>query len=103
LYDFSKECREETDMRRLHVIVHGRVQGVGFRYYAHYEALKHQLTGWVKNNDDGTVELEVQGEEETVQSFIEKISEGPPFAKVTKLETTDIEPISNEKTYRIIY
>jgi acylphosphatase len=90
-------------MKRLHAIVYGRVQGVGFRYYAYYEALKQQLTGWIKNNDDGTVELEVQGEKEAVQSFIEKISEGPPFAKVTKLETAYIEPISNEKTYRIIY
>jgi acylphosphatase len=90
-------------MRRLHAIVHGRVQGVGFRYYAQHEALKWDLTGWIKNNDDGTVELEVQGNEERVQSFMEKIKEGSPFAKVTKLEIEDIAPIPNEKTYRIIY
>lgn len=90
-------------MRRLHAIVDGRVQGVGFRYFTQYEATKQQLTGWVKNNESGTVELEVQGNEEAIQSFIEKLHEGSPFAKVTNIEIKDITPIPNEKTFRIIY
>ncbi|MBB5324988.1 acylphosphatase [Anoxybacillus tepidamans] len=90
-------------MRRLHAIVHGRVQGVGFRYYTQHEALKWDLTGWVKNNDDGTVELEVQGTDERIQMFMDKMHQGTPFAKVTKIETEYIAPILNEKTFRIIY
>ncbi|MCZ0755875.1 acylphosphatase [Anoxybacillus sp. J5B_2022] len=90
-------------MRRLHVVVHGRVQGVGFRYYTQGEALKWDLTGWVKNKDDGTVELEVQGTDERIQMFIDKIEQGSPFARVTKIETEYIAPLPNEKTFRIIY
>ncbi|ANB58398.1 acylphosphatase [Anoxybacillus sp. B7M1] len=90
-------------MKRLHVIVHGRVQGVGFRYYAQHEALKWDLTGWVKNNEDGTVELEAQGHEERIHLFIDKIRQGSPFSKVTHLDIQSIDPIPNEKTFRIIY
>lgn len=90
-------------MRRLHVVVHGRVQGVGFRYYAQVEALKWDLTGWVKNKDDGTVELEVQGTDERLQMFLDKIEQGSPFARVTNVETEYIPPLPNEKTFRIIY
>ncbi|WP_027410744.1 acylphosphatase [Anoxybacillus tepidamans] len=90
-------------MRRLRVIVHGRVQGVGFRYYVQHEALKWDVTGWVKNNEDGTVELEVQGSDERLQMFLDKIHQGPPFAKVAKLETEYIAPILNEGKFRIIY
>lgn len=90
-------------MRRLHVVVHGRVQGVGFRYYAQVEALKWDLTGWVKNKDDGTVELEVQGTDERLQMFLDKIEQGSPFARVTNVEKEYIPPLPNEKTFRIIY
>jgi acylphosphatase len=90
-------------MIRLHIIVHGRVQGVGFRYCTQYEASHRQLTGWVKNNDNGTVELEVQGEEEKVKQFVQKTGKISPFAKVTKLDITETSPIPTEKDYRIIY
>jgi acylphosphatase len=90
-------------MKRFHIIVSGRVQGVGFRSFTHYEAIKRQLTGWVRNNDDGTVELEVQGDDEILSSFMEKLRQGTPFSRVSGLETTEIPPIANEKSFRILY
>lgn len=91
-------------MKRFHLIVHGRVQGVGFRYFTQYEALKWQLTGWVRNNDDGTVELEVQGNEEAIQLFIiDTIREGTLFAKVTDVSAQEIPVINNETQFRIMY
>ncbi|MED4970419.1 acylphosphatase [Geobacillus sp. NFOSA3] len=90
-------------MKRFHLIVHGRVQGVGFRYFTQYEALKRQLTGWVRNNDDGTVELEVQGNEEAIQLFIDTIREGTLFAKVTDVSAQEIPIINNETQFRIMY
>ncbi|WP_143416089.1 acylphosphatase [Geobacillus sp. E263] len=90
-------------MKRFRLIIHGRVQGVGFRYFTQYEALKRQLTGWVRNNDDGTVELEVQGNEEAIQLFIDTIREGTLFAKVTDVSVQEIPCIHNEKQFRIMY
>ena len=46
---------------RLHIVVKGTVQGVGFRYYAQMKAVQHKITGWVKNTDQGTVEMVAVG------------------------------------------
>jgi acylphosphatase len=99
----EKRWRGANSMKRFHLIVHGRVQGVGFRYFTQYEALKRQLTGWVRNNDDGTVELEVQGNEEAIQLFIDTIREGTLFAKVTDVSVQEIPIIHNETQFRIMY
>ena len=65
---------EMADVRK-HMIFHGRVQGVGFRYTAKYLARSMNLTGWVKNLTDGRVEAELQGQAEFVDSFVERISQ----------------------------
>lgn len=55
---------------RKHIIFYGRVQGVGFRYYSVNKARQLGLTGWVKNLCDGSVEMEVQGEESGIDELI---------------------------------
>ena len=55
---------------RKHIFFHGRVQGVGFRYYAVQKANQLGLTGWVKNLYDGSVEMEVEGQEELIDQLI---------------------------------
>ena len=57
-------------MIRKHIIFYGRVQDVGFRYYSTYKAKRLGLVGWVKNLDDGSVEMEVQGREEEIDQLI---------------------------------
>ncbi|MCM8765468.1 MAG: acylphosphatase [Candidatus Omnitrophica bacterium] len=59
--------------RRVHIFYTGRVQGVGFRFTAESFALELGIVGWVKNLSDGRVELEVEGEEEKLRKFLEKI------------------------------
>ena len=59
----------QTKIRK-HIVFYGRVQGVGFRYYAVNKANQLGLTGWVKNLPDGTVELEVQGEKPLIDQLI---------------------------------
>ncbi len=59
----------QTKIRK-HIIFHGRVQGVGFRYYAVNKANQLGLTGWVRNLPDGTVEMEVQGNEPSIDELI---------------------------------
>jgi acylphosphatase len=62
-----------------HVVVHGRVQGVGFRAFVEYEALKRGLEGWVRNRRDGSVEAVFRGEEAIVDGMIEACRQGPSF------------------------
>ena len=59
--------------KRAHVYYGGRVQGVGFRYTAEFLAQELNLTGWVKNMEDGGVELVVEGREDLVKEFLDKI------------------------------
>ena len=62
------------------------MQGVGFRYFCQRQATLRNLTGWVRNRVDGTVEAEVQGEEATVQDFIKQVRRGPGNARVDSVE-----------------
>ena len=61
---------EKKTKRRKHIIFYGRVQGVGFRYYAVQKANQLGLTGWVKNLYDGSVEMEVEGEEPLIDQLL---------------------------------
>jgi len=61
---------------RKHFVFTGDVQGVGFRYRAQYAAQMADLTGWVINRWDGSVEMEVQGPEEEIERMIERIAAG---------------------------
>jgi acylphosphatase len=66
-----------------HVVVSGRVQGVGFRWWARERARALGLAGWVRNLPDGRVELLLEGEAETVRAMLEWLADGPPAARVT--------------------
>lgn len=79
-------------MKRKHIVVHGRVQGVGFRYFCQTYAAKYSVTGWVYNRYDGTVEIEVQGAPHRIDLFIKDVVNGNRFARVTRLDIEDIPP-----------
>jgi acylphosphatase len=65
-----------------HVIVHGRVQGVGFRAFVEREALTRGIEGWVRNRRDGSVEALFAGEADAVAGMIEACQEGPLSARI---------------------
>ncbi|MET1044691.1 MAG: acylphosphatase [Microbacteriaceae bacterium] len=77
---------------RKHAIVHGRVQGVGFRYAAEDEANRLGLTGYVRNRSDGAVEAELEGDEASVTRMLDWLHAGPPGAHVRKVTVTDVDP-----------
>ncbi|HAZ09869.1 MAG: hypothetical protein A2047_01675 [Omnitrophica bacterium GWA2_41_15] len=63
-------------MKRAHILYSGQVQGVGFRYTAQDIAMSLGLTGWVKNLEDGRVEIVAEGKEKDLNEFLDKISKG---------------------------
>ena len=78
---------------RVHIWVKGFVQGVGFRAHVEYEARQiGGLTGWVRNVGYDTVEAIAEGEREKVESFIEKVKQGPRMSRVdeSKVEWEDV-------------
>jgi len=90
-------------MIRYSIVVNGRVQGVGFRYFAQLIALRLNLTGWCKNLIDGNVEIEVQGLDENISSFIAAINEGNNFSKVHGIDLNNLPVINNEKKFTVKY
>ena len=76
-------------MRRRYLIG-GRVQGVGFRYFAQRSAARLGITGWVRNLPDGRVEMEAQGSPESLISLEAALRQGPRTAMVTEFEHTEI-------------
>lgn len=85
---------------RKHYYVDGRVQGVGFRYRAYYVAQNYGLTGYAINLDDGRVELEVQGEQALVDSFLDKVEEGH-FICIDSFEARSIPVDPNDNQFYI--
>ncbi len=71
----------------------GRVQGVGFRMYVRENASRLGLKGWVRNMEDGTVDMEVQGESAKVDKLFAIIQEGNYFIKVTELSMEKQNPV----------
>ncbi|MDR2239228.1 MAG: acylphosphatase [Zoogloeaceae bacterium] len=73
-------------MAQRRVVVHGRVQGVGFRVSLAGEARREGVTGWVRNRRDGTVEAMLCGGDEAVAALIDWARRGPPGARVDRVE-----------------
>ncbi len=76
-----------------HVIVRGRVQGVGFRYAVERAARTHGVNGWVRNLPDGTVEAVLEGEPEAVDALVRFCRTGPRGASVDDVEIVDSDPV----------
>ena len=79
-------------MKRVRVVVHGFVQGVYFRDATRRLALRHGVSGWVRNNWDGTVEAVFEGEPETVERLVEFCRNGPRGAVVERVDVREEPP-----------
>ena len=73
-------------MKRVHIFIEGRVQGVGFRHYTKKNARANNLGGWVRNLSDGRVEAVFEGEEEELKNMIKACRQGPPSARVRDID-----------------
>ncbi|MBN1249699.1 MAG: acylphosphatase [Anaerolineae bacterium] len=86
-----------------HAIVHGAVQGVGFRYFTKASAQRAGVTGWVRNSMDGTVEIWAEGTKTRLQQFISAINRGPAHSHVTKVDLTWRAPTGDARSFYIRY
>ncbi|MDR1147573.1 MAG: acylphosphatase [Spirochaetaceae bacterium] len=76
-------CKEKTIARAaFDAIVHGHVQHVGFRYYACAEAESLGISGWIRNNPGGEVEIRAEGETGKLKKFLLWLNKGPPHGRV---------------------
>lgn len=66
--------------------IHGKVQGVGFRFFATRVARRLGLKGWIQNLRDGSVEAAVEGEAKAIDEWIEELKEGPRYAEVSRID-----------------
>lgn len=90
----------QTKIRK-HIVFYGRVQGVGFRYYAVNKANQLGLTGWVKNLPDGTVEMEVQGEKPFIDQLIIFL-QNRTYIWIEKLDARSI-PLLDDSSFQERY
>lgn len=86
------------NIKTYELLLSGRVQGVGFRYFVESIAGRFGINGFVRNTFDRKVEVVCQGEEEDLKKFVDEIKKGPSFSVVTDVK---IEEIKNSKKYNI--
>lgn len=82
----SRTTGDATSRRTERFLVHGRVQGVGFRWWARQEANALGISGFVRNRRDGTVEVLASGTAEALEEFASRLRSGPPAARVDRVE-----------------
>jgi acylphosphatase len=88
-------------VKRLHATVRGRVQGVGFRAEAAYEARRLGLGGWVRNQLDGSVETEAEGSDAQVEAYLAWLREGPSLAHVTGVDSQWLPPAGGKLSFEV--
>ena len=91
------------DQQQLHAIVHGRVQGVSFRYYTLQAAERHAVAGWVRNLPDGTVEVTAEGTRQQLDALLGFLRQGPPGARVTQVDVEWRRFTGQFKDFRVTY
>lgn len=87
-------------MKHLNIRIRGRVQGVFFRSSAQEKARQLGIKGFIRNEPDGTVSAEAEGDDENLASFIEWLKKGPPGARVDDLSSTEGE-VKNHDAFEV--
>ncbi len=81
--------------------ISGDVQGVGYRFFAQRAAARHQVVGYVKNLDDGRVEVLAEGPAPSVEAFKHELATGPRFSVVDHIEELNLDPSGSYSAFRI--
>ena len=90
-----------SKIEAVHILVKGRVQGVGYRFFAQECAEAQDLKGWVRNVPNGDVECEVEGPRAAIERFLEELRHGPPMARVEDLQIQWLPAASQHADFQI--
>ena len=85
-----------------HIVITGKVQGVGFRYWLYKAAVRNNISGWVKNKISGEVEALLIGDNIEIDNLIRLCEKGPPTSKVSKIKVQNYQKEFLKKTFDII-
>ncbi|HBA33197.1 MAG TPA: acylphosphatase [Gammaproteobacteria bacterium] len=86
----------------MHCVIYGRVQGVGFRQSTQKKAQALGVGGWVRNCENGSVELVAAGEQVAVQALVDWLEQGPLLAEVTQLEINPLTHFESFETFKVM-
>lgn len=87
---------------RVHFVVRGRVQGVGFRWFVREQAKRLDLAGWVRNRPDGGVEVAAEGDDASIEALRRVVGQGPQGAAVDRVESLDDEGAPLDRPFTIL-
>ena len=87
----------------VHCTAHGRVQGVGFRFFVRQEAAALGVVGWVRNFPDGSVEFHAEGPESMLKDLVATVRQGPTFGYVNELDVDWTEPAGRYTSFEIAF
>ncbi|MCX7769807.1 MAG: acylphosphatase [Proteobacteria bacterium] len=90
-------------MKRYHLFIYGKVQGVWYRQSMLSEAIKLGVKGWVKNLPDGRVEAVIEGDEDALEKIINWCHIGPPNAIVSKVEVFEEQFLNEFASFKVLY
>ena len=89
-------------MKKVHIVISGKVQGVGFRYWLYQKSNERNVYGWVKNKFNGNVEAVLIGDYKNVDEILELCKKGPLSSKVTYVKTQNYEQEYPKKSFNIL-
>jgi acylphosphatase len=107
MQEFESLCTEKANHANMaskvarKFLIRGDVQGVGYRFFAQRAAARHQVTGYVRNLEDGRVEAWAEGPAERVEAFKHDLATGPRLSYVEHVEEVDFDPTGEFSTFRI--
>ena len=92
----------ERKIIRRRILFYGRVQGVGFRYRARYVSESLRLTGWVRNEEDGTVTMEVQGDEASIDRMLQMLQQDR-YIDIVDMDIKNMVLQEDERSFEVRY
>ena len=101
-HEHEPEQEGQSRQAHIHVRVRGRVQGVGFRWFVRETARRLGVSGWVRNDADGSVEVAAEGAGDAIREFRSRLLEGPAGASVAGLEELEPASVEREQPFTIL-
>ena len=89
-------------MKKVHITISGKVQGVGFRYWLYQKSNERNIYGWVKNKNSGEVEALLIGDYKDIDEILELCKKGPSASKVTNIKTENYNQEYFKRSFHIL-